>query len=68
MRREVYSKMLKKRQQKPSTRLYDTVVVREWMEYKSYNHVYESRTFNKRPTWCNRSSSLDTVRRRSQLE
>ena len=34
MRREVYSKMLKKRQQKPSTRLYDIVVVREWMEYK----------------------------------
>ena len=52
MRREVYSKMLKKRQQKPSTRLCDGVVVREWIEYKSYHHVYESRTFSKRPTWC----------------
>ena len=52
MRREVYSKMLKKRQQKPSTRLYDEVVVREWMEYKSHHHVYEFRTFSKRPTWC----------------
>ena len=27
-------------------------VVREWMEYKSHHHIYESRTFSKRPTWC----------------
>ena len=33
-------------------RLCDGVVVREWMEYKSHYHVYESRTFSKRPTWC----------------
>ena len=52
MKREVYGKMLKKRQQKPSTRLCDGVIVREWMEYKSHHHVYESRTFSKRPTWC----------------
>ena len=52
MKMEVYSKMLKKRQQKLSTRLCDGVVVREWMEYKSHHHVYESRTFSKRPTWC----------------
>ena len=52
MRREVYSKMFKKRQQKPSMRLCNGVVVREWMEYKSHHHVYESRTFSKRPTWC----------------
>ena len=52
MRRVVYSKMPKKRQQKPSTRLYDGVVVREWMEYKSHHHVNESRTFSKRTTWC----------------
>ena len=52
MRREVYSKMLKKRQQKSSMRLYDGVVVKEWMEYKSHHQVYESRTFSKRPTWC----------------
>ena len=51
MRREVYSKMLKKRQQKPSMRLCDGVVVREWMEYKSHHHVYEFKTFSKRPTW-----------------
>ena len=37
MRREVYSKMFKKRQQKPSTRLCDGVVVREWMEYKTHH-------------------------------
>ena len=51
MRREVYSKMLKKRQQKPSTRLYDGVVVREWMQNKGHHHVHESRTFAK-ATWC----------------
>ena len=52
MRKQVYNKMLKKRQQKPSKRLCDVVVVREWMEYKSHHHVYESRTFSKRPSWC----------------
>ena len=51
MRREIYSKMLKKRQQKSSMRLYDGVVVREWMQNKGHHHVYESRTFSKRPTW-----------------
>ena len=51
MRMEVYSKKLKERQQKPSTRLCDGVVVRAVMEYKSHHHVYESRTFRKRPTW-----------------
>ena len=58
MRREVYSKILKKRQQKTSTRLCDGVVVREWMKYKSYHHVYESRTFSKRPTWCKLTITL----------
>ena len=52
MRRKVNSKMLKKKQQKPSTRLCDGVIVREWMEYKSHHHIFEYRTFNKRPTWC----------------
>ena len=42
----------RKRQQKPSMRLCDGVVVREWMEYKSHHHDYESRTFSKRPTCC----------------
>ena len=51
MRMEVYSKMLKKKQRKPSTRLCDEVVVRAVMEYKSHHHVYKFRTFSKRPTW-----------------
>ena len=49
---EIYSEMLKEGHQKLSTRLCDEVVVREWMEYKSYRHVNESRTFSKRLTWC----------------
>ena len=52
MRREIYSKMLKKRQQKPNTRLCDGVVVREWMQNKGHHHAHESRTYSKRPTWC----------------
>ena len=52
MRREVYGEMLKKRQQKPSTRLCDGVIVREGMQNKSHHHVHESRTFSKRSTWC----------------
>ena len=34
MKREIYSKMLKKRKQKSSTRLYDRVIVREWVQNK----------------------------------
>ena len=52
MRREIYSKMLKRRQQKSSTRLCDGVIVREGMQNKSHHHVHESRTFSKRSTWC----------------
>ena len=44
--------MLKKRQQKLSTRLYDRVVVREWVQKKSHHHVYEFRIFSKGLTWC----------------
>ena len=58
MREEVYGKMLKKRQQKPGMRLYDGIVVREWMEYKSHHHVYESRTFSKKSTWCKKTLTL----------
>ena len=47
MRREVYSKMLKKRQQKSSMRLYDGVVVKEWMEYKGPHHVQKPQAFCK---------------------
>ena len=61
MRREIYSKMLKKRQQKPSSRLCYGVVVREWMQNKGHHHVYESRTFSKRPTWC--KLTLTPIRR-----
>ena len=44
--------MLKKRQQKSSTRLCDRVVVREWVQNKSHHYVNESRTFSKGLTWC----------------
>ena len=33
-------------------RLCDGIVVKEWMQNKGPHHVYESRTFSKRPTWC----------------
>ena len=58
---EVSSKILNKRQQKLSMRLYDGVVVREWMQNKGHHHVYESRTFSKRPTWC--ELTLTPIRR-----
>ena len=52
VRRKIYSKMLKKRQQKSSMRLCNGVIVRKWMQNKSHHHVYESRIFSKRSTWC----------------
>ena len=55
MRREVYGEMLKKRQQKLSTRLCDGVITREGMQNKSHYHVRESRTFSKRSTWCKKT-------------
>ena len=58
VRREIYSEMLKKRQQKLSTRLCDGVIVREWMQNKSHHHVHESRTFSKRSTWCKEMLTL----------
>ena len=58
MRRKVNGKLLKKRQQKSSMRLCNGVIVREWMEYKIHHHVYESRTFSKRPTWCKLTITL----------
>ena len=39
-------------------RLCDGVVVREWMQNKGHHHVYESRTFSKRPTWCKLTHTL----------
>ena len=47
MRREINSKMLKKGQQKSSTRLSDRVIVRERMEYKGHHHVQKPRAFCK---------------------
>ena len=61
MRREIYSKMLKKRQQKSSSRLCYGVVVREWMQNKGHDHVHESRTFSTRPIWC--KLTLTSIRR-----
>ena len=39
MKKKIYSKMLKKGQQKLSTRLCDRVIMRERMENKSNDHV-----------------------------
>ena len=33
-------------------RLYDRVIVREWVQNKSHHHVHESRIFSKGLTWC----------------
>ena len=44
--------MLKKRKQKLSMKLYDRVIVREWVQNKSHHHIYEYRTFRKGLTWC----------------
>ena len=33
-------------------RLYDRVIVREWVQNRSHHYVYESRTFSKGLTWC----------------
>ena len=52
VRRKIYNKMLKKRQQKLSTRLCNGVIVRKWMQNKSHHHVHKYRTFSKRSTWC----------------
>ena len=70
VRRKIYSEMLKKRQQKSSTRLCDGVIVREWMQNKSHHHVHESRTFSKRSTWCKETltpSSRALTERRNEL-
>ena len=47
MRREINSKMLKKGQQKSSTRLDDRVIVRERMKYKGHHHVQKPWAFCK---------------------
>ena len=70
VRRKIYSKMLKKKQQKLSTRLCDGVIVKEWMQNKSHHHVHESRTFSKRSTWCKQTltpSSRALTKRRHGL-
>ena len=47
MRKEINRKMLKKGQQKSSTRLNDRVIMRERMEYKGHHHVQKPRAFCK---------------------
>ena len=42
-------------------RLCDRVIVREWVQNKSYHHVYESRTFSKGLTWC--KMTVTSIRR-----
>ena len=58
VRKKIYNKKLKKRQQKSSTRLCDGVIVREGMQNKSHHHVHESRTFSERSTWCKQMLTL----------
>ena len=70
VRGKIYSEMLKKRQQKSSTRLCDGVIVRKWMQNKCHHHVHESRTFSKRSTWCKKTltpSSRALTKRRHEL-
>ena len=47
MIREINSKMLKKGQQKPSTRLCNGVIMKERMEYKGHHHVQKPKAFCK---------------------
>ena len=42
-------------------RLCDKVIVREWVQNKSYHHVHESRTFSKGLTWCKLTITLICV-------
>ena len=70
VRRKIYSEMLKKRQQKSSTRLSDGVIVRKWMQNKIHHHVHESKTFSKRSTWCKKMltpSNRALTKRRHKL-
>ena len=46
VRRKIYSKMLKKGQQKSSTRLCDRVTVRKRVKNKCHNHVQKPRAFS----------------------
>ena len=50
MRRKIYSKMLKKGQQKSSTRFCDRVIVRKRLKNKSHNHVKKPKAFCKART------------------
>ena len=50
MRRKIYSKMLKKGQQKLSTRLCDRVIVRKKVKNKCHDHVQKLRAFCKAQT------------------
>ena len=50
VRRKIYSKTLKKGQQKSSTRLCDRVIVRKRVKNKSHDHVQKPRAFCKART------------------
>ena len=47
VRRKIYSKMLKKGQQKSCMRLCDRVIVRKTMKNKCHDHVQKLRAFSK---------------------
>ena len=47
VKRKVYRESIKEGQQKSSTRLYDGVITRQWMENEFHHHGKEPRTFCK---------------------
>ena len=61
VRRKIFGKMLKKGQQKSSTRLCDRVIVRKRVKNKIHNHVQKPRTFCKVRIVC--ELSLTPIRR-----
>ena len=61
MYRKIYGKMLKKGQQKSSTRLYDRVIMRKRVKNECHNHVKKSRVFRK--GWTVSELTLTPIRR-----
>ena len=68
MRREINNKMLKKGQQKSSTRLDDRVIVRERMEYKGHHHVQKPQAFFKGQTVSERCGVIGMRVPRTQVK
>ena len=65
VKREIYNEMLKKGQQKQSTRLCDRVIMRERVEKKCHDHVQKPKAFCKAQTI---SELILTPTRRALIE